>query len=170
MVINLDEKKIVGLLYKLDNGKVICYNFNENGELFCITDPKKAETQKKRLSDREMMDAVADNKIINSNKIIHSINNANKIISLDKEGKLNEIAKEHQKEIAKKLESKMEDAEEQLDLATCERSLERIEEDIVSIIRTGNDEKLKEKIESYRYYQKLRNDCIDKMWDDKMEN
>ena len=148
MVINLDEKKIVGLLYRLDNGKVICYNFNENGELSSIT----------------------DNNFIHSNKIINSINNANKIINLDKEGKLNKIAKEHQKEIAKKIESKLEDSEEQLDLATCERSLERIEEDIVSAIRTGNEEKLKEKIENYRYYQKLRNDCIDKMWDDKTED
>lgn len=148
MVINLDEKKIVGLLYRLDNGKVICYNFNENGELSSIT----------------------DNNFIHSNKIINSINNANKIINLDKEGKLNKIAKEHQKEIAKKLESKFEDSEEQLDLAACERSLERIEEDIVRAIRTGNEEKLKGKIENYRYYQKLRNDFIDKMWDDKTED
>ena len=96
---------------------------------------------------------------------------AKKLIDLDKDGTLDEIAKEHTFEIGKKLKKDIEvnDSETQYDIDVCTKSMTEIEKKALDVIKNSECEKKKELLDElmreYEKYRKIKNDLRDKLWD-----
>jgi hypothetical protein len=102
-----------------------------------------------------------------------SLEAAQKIIKMDKEGRLDEILKRHGTktigDVIKRLESPFVDSELSDDSSACQRNMRTIEEKILSRLRmdgddTTNDDELKELVENYRFYKNKKKEIDDKLW------
>ena len=156
MNINLDEKKIKNIVYLTRNGRPVNLVL-KNGELVDVTDIPVRDSGSK--NDTEVLQS--GNKV----KI------AKKLIDLDKDGTLDEIAKEHTFEIGKKLKKDIEvnDSETQYDIDVCTKSMTEIEKKALDVIKNSECEKKKELLDElmreYEKYRKIKNDLRDKLWD-----
>lgn len=156
MNINLDEKKIKNIVYLTRNGRPVNLVL-KNGELVDVTDIPVRDSESK--NDTEVLQS--GNKV----KI------AKKLIDLEKDGTLDEIAKEHTFEIGKKLKKDIEvnDSETQYDIDVCTKSMTEIEKKALDVIKNSECEKKKELLDElmreYEKYRKIKNDLRDKLWD-----
>lgn len=156
MNINLDEKKIKNIVYLTRNGRPVNLVL-KNGELVDVTDIPARDSGSK--NDTEVLQS--GNKV----KI------AKKLIDLEKDGTLDEIAKEHTFEIGKKLKKDIEvnDSETQYDIDVCTKSMAEIEKKALDVIKNSEYEKQKELLDElmreYEKYRKIKNDLRDKLWD-----
>ena len=156
MNINLDEKKIRNIVYGTRNGRLVNLVL-KNGELVDITDIP-----------------VRDIGLKNATEVFQSENNfkiAKKLIDLEKDGTLDEIAKKYTFEIGKKLKKGIEvnDSETQYDIDACTKSMTEIEKKALDVIKNSEYEKKKELLDElmreYEKCRKIKNDLRDKLWD-----
>ena len=156
MNINLDEKKIRNIVYGTRNGRLVNLVL-KNGELVDITDIP-----------------VRDIGLKNATEVFQSENNfkiAKKLIGLEKDGTLDEIAKKYTFEIGKKLKKDIEvnDSETQYDIDACTKSMTEIEKKALDIIKNSEYEKKKELLDElmreYEKCRKIKNGLRDKLWD-----
>ena len=64
MNINLDEKRIRKIIYTLEDGTVVAYNF-KNGDIWCVQELGKIDKDwKTALTDQEMIDSIRNSKFM----------------------------------------------------------------------------------------------------------
>jgi hypothetical protein len=64
MNINLDEKRIRKIIYTLEDGTVVAYNF-KNGDIWCVKELGKIDKDwKTALTDQEMIDSIRNSKFM----------------------------------------------------------------------------------------------------------
>ena len=185
MNINLDDKKIVKVVYRADDSRIIEFNYNDgnlvsvNTNEFC----NKCECEKKVMSDSEMIDAVKKSSFMdklqdakekskslknkpvldedkNEEKDMSTAQEAiRKIIKMDQEGVLDEIAK--RSGVVNKCVLNLpnpEDEERDMDKKKCKQSIATLNHEIFKLINNLPVEELKDnkdffdKIENYKYY------------------
>lgn len=156
MNINLDEKKIKNIVYLTRNGRPVNLVL-KNGELVDVTDIPVRDSGSKNVTE-----------VLQSG---NKVKIAKKLIDLEKDGTLDEIAKEHTFEIGKKLKKDIEvnDSETQYDIDVCTKSMTEIEKKALDVIKNSECEKKKELLDElmreYEKYRKIKNDLRDKLWD-----
>ena len=166
--LNLDDKRIKKIIYQLEDGRVVAYNF-KNGEINYI---QLVEESNDTITDREMIDklkksdfmdeleaakrrfkidkAIADTfpeenpengnvKPIDRRYSIESANAARKIMKLDEDGTLDKIAKSNRCKIEDKfMPSKYSELE--MDSSECWDNMEKIQRKInEEVRRTGGE-------------------------------
>lgn len=166
--LNLDDKRIKKIIYQLEDGRVVAYNF-KNGEINYI---QLVEESNDTITDREMIDklkksdfmdeleaakrrfkidkAIADTfpeenpengnlKPIDRRYSIESANAARKIMKLDEDGTLDKIAKSNRCKIEDKfIPSKYSELE--MDSSECWDNMEKIQRKInEEVRRTGGE-------------------------------
>ena len=166
--LNLDDKRIKKIVYQLEDGRVVAYNF-KNGEINYI---QLVEESNDTITDREMIDkirksdfmdeleaakrrfkidkAIADTfpeenpengnvKPIDRRYSIESANAARKIMKLDEDGTLDKIAKSNRCKIEDKfMPSKYSELE--MDSSECWDNMEKIQRKInEEVRRTGGE-------------------------------
>ena len=166
--LNLDDKRIKKIVYQLEDGRVVAYNF-KNGEINYI---QLVEESNDTITDREMIDkirksdfmdeleaakrrfkidkAIADTfpeenpengnvKPIDRRYSIESANAARKIMKLDEDGTLDKIAKSNRCKIEDKfMPSKYSELE--MDSSECWGNMEKIQRKInEEVRRTGGE-------------------------------
>ena len=207
MNINLDEKRIRKIIYTLEDGTVVAYNF-KNGDIWCVQEFGKIDKDWKTApTDQEMIESIRNSKFMDEledarkrfkiSKAIadtfpdkdddgniktpnrkysdESLSIAKESIKMDKEGKLDEILKRHGTktigDIIKRLENPFVDSELSDDSDACQKSMNTIEQKILSRLRmdgddTTNDDELKELVENYRFYKSKKKEIDDKIWNE----
>lgn len=208
MNIDLNNKKIEKIIYRVNNYSTLVFNFKD-GELSSVTTnyspkcKKNVDDNKHVLSDREMIEAVrksefmdklndAKNKLkkisneFESKKEIEQPTNiklsskaleiAHKIIEMDKEGKLDELVKNHFDEIDEKLSPDFAKDEREMDINVCNKSIGKIEDEFLNTLRKSKNEddetiinELKELLSSYKQYDAERSELENYMWNEKSE-
>lgn len=210
MNINLDDNKIVKVVYRQDDTRVLEFNYKD-GALVSVTTsfiPKAVEKEPKPnvMSDEEMIEAVKNSDFMdelkaakkryklakeiaedfpekdetptklgykpNKNYSDESIDIIKKIIKLDEDGTLDEIAQKVRTKIDNviSLPSQVEGQECDIDMVTCERSLDRIKNDIMKTIEDTdlNDakesRKFSEMVDMYKNYLGKKKELSDKKW------
>ena len=229
MNINLDDKRLIKIIYQLEDGSVVAYNF-KNGELWCTqllaedyeryepTDRElidKAEKLnlaryknriKNMISDSEMIQRIRNSEFMDElegarrrfkvDKAIadtfpdkderdnpkrpdakcsdESLEVVKEIIKMDKEGKLDEIVKRHNKdEIGKHISAEVmtyNDSELADDSYACQKNMNTIEQKILTRIRMNEgdlreNEEFNKLIDDYKFYQAKKKELDDKIWD-----
>ncbi len=226
MDIKLDDKRVRCIIYQLEDGNQVAYNF-ANGELLSV---QVVEDGDKIPTDREMIDkaeklnlARYSNRIknmISDSEMIQRIRNSDfmdeledarkrfkvdkaiadtfpdkderdnpkrpdakcsdeslevvkEIIKMDKEGKLDEIVKRHNKdEIGKHICAEImtyNDSELADDSYACQKNMDTIEQKILTRIRMNEDnlrenEEFNKLIDDYKFYQTKKKEIDDKIW------
>ena len=208
MNIDLNNKKIEKIIYRVNNYSTLVFNFKD-GELSSVATndspkcKKNVDDNKHVLSDREMIEAVrksefmdklndAKNKLkkisneLESKKEIEqptkiklsskALEIAHKIIEMDKEGKLDELVKNHFDEIDEKLSSDFTKDEREMDINVCNKSIGKIEDEFLNTLRKSKNEddetiinELKELLSSYKQYDTERSELENYMWNEKSE-
>ena len=179
MNINLDDKKIVKVVYRADDSRIIEFNYNDGNLVSVNTNEScnKCENEKKVLSDSEMIDAAKKSSFIGKLKVVKDqpvidggqneekdISTAQeairKIIKMDQEGTLDEIAK--RSGVVNKCVLNLPDPEDEdldiMDKKKCKQSIATLNHEIFKLINNLPVEELKDnkdffdKIENYKYY------------------
>ena len=210
MNINLDDNKIVKIVYRQDDTRVLEFNYKD-GALVSVTtsfSPKAVEKEPKPnvMSDEEMIEAVKNSDFMdelkaaknryklakeiaedfpekdetptklghkpNKNYSDESIDIIKKIIKLDEDGTLDEIAQKVRAKIDNviSLPSQVEGQKCDIDMGTCERSLDRINNDIMKTIEGINlndakeSRRFSEMVDMYKNYLDKKKELSDKKW------
>ena len=207
MNINLDDKKIVKVVYRADDSRIIEFNYNDgnlvsvNTNEFCnkreiddaylqgICDSKheiekqsestrtNCKNEKKVLSDSEMIEAVEKSSFMGKLKVAKDkpvLDDAQqeaigKIIKMDREGILDEIAKRSGVVDKCVLNLPSPEYEEfDLDKKKCKQSIATLNHEIFKLINNLPVDELKDnkeffdKIENYKFYRGKMGELIDK--------
>ena len=211
MNINLDDNKIVKVVYRQDDTRVLEFNYKD-GALVLVTtsfSPKAVEKEAKPnvMSDEEMIEAVKNSDFMdelkaakkryklakeiaedfpekdetptklgykpNKNYSDESIDIIKKIIKLDEDGTLDEIAQKVRTKIDNviSLPSQVEGQEYDIEMDTCQRSIDRIKNDIIKSIENtdlndiNNNKNFCEMVDMYKNYLNKKKELSDKKWD-----
>lgn len=207
MNINLDDKKIVKIVYRIDDSRVLEFNY-KNGDLASVStlfNPKMKEEESKLdvLSDSEMIEAIKHSSFMNELEAAKkryklpkevadsfdgvdesptklgsktpfrkysddSIEIIKKIIKMDEDGTLDEIAKSYRNNgkfvnILPKPEAEAAD----LDIKVCNSSIATLKNEIFNSLASfdlndvNNNKKFFEKVEEYKDYLEKRKKLID---------
>lgn len=155
MNLNLDDKKIIKITYRLNESDVVEFNYSD-GELASVVPIKKS----KMLSNSEMINKIKNTSLFQDVKAAHDL------INMDLNGSLDKIASRHRDEIQDKLSFKGENDERELDLTNYEKSLELLKSELYSML--GNDkvtdEEFIDKIKTYQDYNKKHSDLLKEIY------
>lgn len=155
MNLNLDDKKIIKITYRLNESDVVEFNYSD-GELASVVPIKKS----KMLSNSEMIDKIRTSPSFKDLKVAHDL------INMDLNGSLDKIASKHRDEIQEKLSFNGENDERELDLTNYAKRLELLKSELNSML--GNDkvtdEEFIDKIKTYQDYSKKHSDLFKKIY------
>ena len=211
MNINLDDNKIVKIVYRQDDTRVLEFNYKDGALVSVATSfsPKALEKEPKPnvMSDEEMIEAVKNSDFMdelkaakkkyklakeiaenfqekdetptnlgykpNKNYSDESIDIIKKIIKLDEDGTLDEIAQKVRTKIDNviSLPSQVEGQEYDIEMDTCQRSIDRIKDDIMKSIENtdlndiNNNKNFCEMVDMYKNYLNKKKELSDKKWD-----
>ena len=211
MNINLDDNKIVKIVYRQDDTRVLEFNYKDGALVSVATSfsPKALEKEPKPnvMSDEEMIEAVKNSDFMdelkaakkkyklakeiaenfqekdetptnlgykpNKNYSDESIDIIKKIIKLDEDGTLDEIAQKVRTKIDNviSLPSQVEGQEYDIEMDTCQRSIDRIKNDIIKSIENtdlndiNNNKNFCEMVDMYKNYLNKKKELSDKKWD-----
>ena len=212
MNINLDDKKIVKVVYRQDDSRVLEFNYKD-GALASVTtsfSPKAKEEEPKPtvMSDEEMIKAVKNSDFMEELKAAkkkyklakeiaedfpkedvspsklgvkspskkysdESIEIIKNIIKLDEDGTLDEIAQKVRNKIDNviNLPAQIEGQEYDIEMDTCQRSIDKIKDDIIKSIENtdlndiNKNKKFCEMVDIYKNYLSKKKELSDKKWD-----
>lgn len=212
MNINLDDNKIVKVVYRQDDSRVLEFNYKD-GALVSVTtsfSPKAKEEEPKPtvMSDEEMIEAVKNSDFMEELKAAkkkyklakeiaedfpkedvspsklgvkspskkysdESIGIIKNIIKLDEDGKLDEIAQKVRNKIDNviNLPAQIEGQEYDIEMDTCQRSIDRIKDDIMKSIENtdlndiNKNKNFCEMVDIYKNYLNKKKELSDKKWD-----
>lgn len=185
MNINLNDNKLVKIVYRLDGATILNFNYSD-GELCSVTNGN--EKKNNAVSNVEMDEFLEDgkpkyayyDKLKKENnfgkaKLNHGIKLANKIIKMDKNGELDKIAKKHRNEINDKIsygyDYKDSDGK-QIDITICNKSIDKLKDEIISMLpkleNNGNN-KFWDKVNAYKEYFNKRNQLTDELFNERVE-
>lgn len=211
MNINLDDNKIVKIVYRQDDTRVLEFNYKDGALVSVATSfsPKALEKEPKPnvMSDEEMIEAVKNSDFMdelkaakkkyklakeiaenfqekdetptnlgykpNKNYSDESIDIIKKIIKLDEDGTLDEIAQKVRTKIDNviSLPSQVEGQEYDIEMDTCQRSIDKIKDDIMKSIENtdlndiNNNKNFCEMVDMYKNYLNKKKELSDKKWD-----
>lgn len=211
MNINLDDNKIVKIVYRQDDTRVLEFNYKDGALVSVATSfsPKALEKEPKPnvMSDEEMIEAVKNSDFMdelkaakkkyklakeiaenfqekdetptnleykpNKNYSDESIDIIKKIIKLDEDGTLDEIAQKVRTKIDNviSLPSQVEGQEYDIEMDTCQRSIDKIKDDIMKSIENtdlndiNKNKKFCEMVDIYKNYLNKKKELSDKKWD-----
>ena len=212
MNISLDDKKIVKIVYQLNDKDLLTFNYKD-GELTSVTTEKALNpysTMKRTPTDSEMIEMVKNSdfmkEIVNERRkrkteesipkeiadtfpdiddgtkkkkpllkgySVNGYETIKKLIEMDLNGTLDEILKKHNDKYNPKYICETNEQDLDIDMLACDKSISKLEDEIMSIIRNTNSEnhdggkELLEKIKTYKDYLKKKNELIDKQWESK---
>lgn len=210
MNINLDDKKIVKIIYQLNDKNLLTFNYKD-GELTSVTTEKALNpysAMKGTPTDSEMIEMVKNSdfmkEIVNERRkrkaeesipkeiadtfpdidedtkkkkplfkgySVNGYETIKKLIEMDLNGTLDEILKKHSDKYDAKYICETNEQDLDIDMLACDKSIYKLEDEIISTIRNTNSENLDgekellEKIKTYRDYLKKKNELIDKQWE-----
>lgn len=212
MNINLDNNKIVKVVYRQDDSRVLEFNYKD-GALASVStsfSPKAKEEEPKStvMSDEEMIKAVKNSDFMEELKAAkkkyklakeitedfpkedvspsklgvkspskkysdESIGIIKNIIKLDEDGILDEIAQKARKKIDNviNLPAQIEGQEYDMEMDTCQRSIDKIKNDIMKSIERvdlnniDNNKKFCEMVDMYKSYLNKKKELSDNKWE-----
>lgn len=164
MNINLNDKKLVKIVYCLDGETILNFNYSD-GELCSVTN-----------GNEEKNDAVSKKENnFEKTKLNYGIKLANKIFKMDKNGELDKIAKKHRNEINDKIsyDYDYKDSDgKQIDITICDKSIDKLKNEIILMLpnleNNGNNE-FWDKVNTYKEYFNKRNQLRDELFNERVE-
>lgn len=201
MNIKLSDQKLVKVVYQLNDETILGFNYND-GELTSVTtsnttncnvltDHEMIEKIKSSNFMDELNDAKTKYKIAkeifdkikekyedkepnrNEKQISQkSLSLARKLIKMDEDGILDEIAKKHCGKISNSLNFDYDKDAKQMDIWTCKKSIDKIKKDVINMLSTlkkdDDSNKFWDVVETYQDYLSKEKNLSDELWKERV--
>lgn len=164
MEFNIDNKKILKVIVRKDDGNLIDFTFKDGEIVDAVTlgDTIIIEHDNDKKESTDSLNESFNTLKLNAaeERLNHGVKLAKKILEMDKNGKLNEMVKKHRNEINDKISSDYDYKDKdgkQLDITICEKSIHKLKNELISSLsKLGknaiDDEDFWDKVNTYKEY------------------